>query len=414
MALQAMWQIPKLVLEMMKAYDDYALHVLKLNTQITTFRAITAPKVEMFSFFKSYITTVLEKSSSECLSIIEDMALSLNGNRKQYEGIIAGFTPDPRAICARTPVWGIRVHALKVLLEGIDVNSMSRMNDVAELAAIHAEALKELDKLDTLKGNNVILQRTDGQEELGDLEPHILALASQSALALVDKTQFAKNTKGQYKSDTVVMAGRRAMSRIDLSITHCAQITTVMDAYIRKTKPKLKTGALGGALLDLCDQFGLDKMKGALTSGDIGAVFMMSPATATYAGAALTALYGALALMKDSEAKACVSGAINDLKVKERAKQTQMSRTANNAAKEQMKQNDRTCYEMRRKKKETEQCVEGGGASLGTPPTISDKIRNAFTGIMGDSSAGGGVTPASSTPAMTAGEPTTFSSMFSA
>jgi hypothetical protein len=120
-------------------------------------------------------------------------------------------------------------------------------------------------------------------------------------------------------------------------------------------------------------------------------------------------------MLKDDEARSCIAETINELKVKDRAKQTQSSRTAGNAAKEQMKQNDATCYDLRQKKKKTEQCAEGGGMNLAAggaqPQTISDKIRNAFTGIMGDSSAGSAVTPASGATPST-GEPTTFSSMF--
>jgi hypothetical protein len=416
LALQAMWQIPKLVLGMLEAYDLYALHVLKLNALLSSFKSISAPKVEMFSFFKKYITDVLDKSSEECLAIIADMATSLNGESHTYDEPIIGFSPDPRAVCARSPLWGIRVHALKVMLEGIDVNSMARMNEGAELEIIHKKAVDAINNLDYIKGANVILKRNDGMEEVGDLEPYILTLASQSALALVDKTQFATTAPGQYKSNTVVMVGRRAMSRVDLSLTHCDDVVGIMNTYISETKPRLHTSALGDSLLGLCDQFGMDKLKDSLMSGNIGSVFMMSPKTATYVGAAVTALWAVYGQTKTEAARSCIADAINDLQVQDRAKQTQMSRTANNAAKEQMKQNDQTCSDLRQKKKKTEQCVTGGGLSLAAtgaqPQTLSDKIRNTFTGVLGDSSAGSGVTPATSN--VTTGETTTFASMFTA
>ncbi len=419
MALQAMWQIPKLVIEMIEAYDMYALNVLKLNTLVSGFKSITEPKVDlgMLSFFKDYIMTVLDKSSKELTSIIADMALSLNGSVTATDYTIPGFTADPRAICARTPIWGVRIYTVKAILEGIDVNSMAKLNEGIELQEIHKDTVDAINKLDMIKGRGVILKRNDGLEEVGDLEPYVLALASQSALALVDKTQFAKNSAGQYKSNTVVIAGQRAMARVDLSLQHCDQIVSIMDNYIARTKPLLKTNILGDTLIGLCDQFGFDKLKDSLMGGNVAAVFGMSPKTATYVGAALTSLYSVWGMLSDDEARSCIADTINDLKVQDRAKQTQASRTAGNAAKEQMRQNDETCSDLRQKRKKTEQCAEGGGLNLAgggsQPQTIGDKIRNTFTGIMGDSSAGSAVTPASGATLST-GEPTTFSSMFTA
>jgi hypothetical protein len=392
MALQAMWEIPKLVLDMMRAYDKYAFFVFELNAKISVFEKISAPDVKMFSFFKNYIIKLLDKSISTCEGIVHEMALAMNGSETALDPI-EGFKPVTMTLCAKSPFWGVGVKTLRIMLDMIDVNSLGKMNEGNALKELHLKAVESLSKLDNIKGQGVLLRRENAKEEVGDLEPYILKLATQSTLCLVDKTLLKKNPNGLYSSNTVIAASGRATERIKLSLQSCDEIVAIMQSYISNTKAILDKSALmalGNSLLGVADQFGLDKLKDKLLGGDVAAVFSMSAAGATYVGAALSSLYGVIGLLSDDSSRKCVEEVINDLKTKQRSKELQMSRTAAKSAKEQIDRNDETCSDLKKKRKKVEKCAQGGGLNLtgDLPKTISEKITSIMTGLMGDDTAG--------------------------
>jgi hypothetical protein len=140
----------------------------------------------------------------------------------------------------------------------------------------------------------------------------------------------------------------------------------------------------------------MDNLKGELTKGNLSAIFKMGAKTATYAGAALVALNQLKGLLSDGASQSCIDEAINDLSRSQRAKELEMTRTAANATKEQIQQNEDTCSDLRRQKKKMEQCATGGGFSLtNTTQSIGDKISNIFAGLMGDSMPGTPLPPVS-------------------
>jgi hypothetical protein len=394
--------IPKLALAMLKAYDLYALQVIKVNVLLLAFQNCVRNLKEVSGIkFKEIIVKSLEKSRGGIIDIIHQMAEKVNGTQDALYGpamipikkVINGeefvigeelFVPNPTVTSATVPLWALEIKAARISLELIDDKALQKMNVSANAAKIYNDTVIALEALDNVVSSTAVLQATDGREAVGDIEADLLILAFQANQAIVDSAMTAQQD-GRFAPNTVIALGAKMVSRVQLSIDRDHVIEDLMNNFIIKAEPLLKNiRDVGDSIFKLMDDLGMDNASDALRKGAFGDFFAMNGKTATYVGAAVAGLTMTQSLLETQAQKDCLVAAVEKLKVAETSKTLSSNRTVSKNVTRQQVRNTEKCKQLQKEKANVERCSSSISSSdLKSNPGRS--LSGLFTGVFGGS-----------------------------
>lgn len=380
--LSMLMTIPKLTMEMLGAYDLYAVKVLKVNVLLIGFQSIVQNlKAVSGGKFKDVVLKQIDSSRDFLEDIIQNMALNLNGDATSIDGPVQVpvgisrvrspegfftnqgsietklFAPNPTKTSARATIWGIKIKTLQVMLSALDANALQTINLSNNALREYNLALEALSKLDDRYSTGATLMAVDGREEIGDIEADFITFAFQANQALLDTSLL----KGKNFNDKTVLAlGAKLNARLQLSIDQDREIENILLKFIAAMNQRLSgIKELGDSIFRMMDDLGMDRAADFLKRGAIGDFFSMTGKTSTYVGAAITGLSALQALASTEETRQCIANAINKLEVEETSKKLSSQRAVASNYVKQQKQNEVQCETLKKDFIKTEGCSVG-------------------------------------------------------
>ena len=412
--LSMLMTIPRLTMDMLKAYDLYVVKVIKVNALLLGFQNVVQNLKEVTGgSFKDIILDQLTKSRVYLADIIKNMSLQLNGEEYALTPVqvLAGtsgqrfgrvskstqfktYEPNPTVTSAKAVAWGVQIKAARLMLEAIDASALQNIALSNEALAAYQEALEELSKKDDRVASTAILRATDGREQPGDIEADFITFAFQANQAILDSS-LLENQTGSFDDRTVLALGAKLSARINLSIDQDKEIEGILLGFIDKTKHLLSgIQELGNSLFRVMDDLGMDRAKDALQGGLIGDFFSMSGQTSTYVGAAVTGLSFVQSLLSEESQRTCLNQAVSRLKSAETSKKLAANRTVRNNYSLQQTRNAEICEKLRKDSNKVDGCSSTlDPSSLRDNPTrsLSGLFRGVFGGDMAQTLGGSSV-----------------------
>jgi hypothetical protein len=412
--LSMLMTIPRLTMDMLKAYDLYVVKVIKVNALLLGFQNVVQNLKEVTGgSFKDIILDQLTKSRVYLADIIKNMSLQLNGEEYALTPVqvLAGtsgqrfgrvskstqfktYEPNPTVTSAKAVAWGVQIKAARLMLEAIDASALQNIAISNEALAAYQEALEELSKKDDRVASTAILRATDGREQPGDIEADFITFAFQANQAILDSS-LLENQTGSFDDRTVLALGAKLSARINLSIDQDKEIEGILLGFIDKTKHLLSgIQELGNSLFRVMDDLGMDRAKDALQGGLIGDFFSMSGQTSTYVGAAVTGLSFVQSLLSEESQRTCLNQAVSRLKSAETSKKLAANRTVRNNYSLQQTRNAEICEKLRKDSNKVDGCSSTlDPSSLRDNPTrsLSGLFRGVFGGDMAQTLGGSSV-----------------------
>ncbi len=341
-AIQALWQIPQLTMNIIKTFNKYAINLTKLNFLISSFNAISGSDTSKFLWYKNSIIEIISQAINLTDSLCKDMAINLNGSSDQINSPLEDFSPNRNEISIKTPQWGVRIQFLKSIISTIDVSSMKKQNDSNKLNVIYKKYKNELVQINLLKKGQAILIANESKEIVGDLESDILLLCAQASASLFEKAITPKDKNSDLPHpNTLQFKSRKILDRLDLSIQLNEKIKKITKSYSSETKKELGNSSdIGESIIGLCESAGLDRLKDILESGDISSFLKMNETVATYAGAALAALNTISSLVGDRFSLGIIEKLKQEIQFETRSKELIEKTSFQKSAINQMSKND--------------------------------------------------------------------------
>lgn len=405
--------VPKLAMDMLAAYDLYAVKVLKVNALLLGFQGCVQNLQQVTGGkFKDLILKNMDGTRTQIQDVMKSMAKVLNGDELAIDGPITEefgnpinvggqrvrqtrpFTPKPTEASARAIGWLIRVKTARLSLNAINSQGLENLQLSNELLKEYNQAITDLGELDDAVTQFAVLRATDGREQPGDIEPQLVTFAFQANQAIVDSALLEASRK-KFNEKTVIALGTQLNSRLQLSIDRDREIEQILLRFIVKTEPLLRSlKSLGDSLFKTLDSLGLDRATDFLKRGAFGDFFAMDGRTASYAGAAVAGLSFIQGLVGSQEERQCILQSINRIQVEDTSKKLASQRTVATNFVKQQKQNEETCAELKNDQKKTAACSSGINAGdLRDNPlnSLTALFRGVFGGDINDTLKGFGL-----------------------
>ena len=400
--------IPKLAMEMLKAYDFYVLKVLKVNALLIAFQNCVQNIQQVTAdSFRKRILNILEQEQILLSDLIESMALQLNGDAKAVQGpvnievkktvnyrgevtrtVTKPYSPNPTKTSSYAIAWSIRVKAARGLLELLDPGALQNLNLSNQALQYYNAAVAEIEEKDDRRTALAILRATDGREQLGDIEADLITFAFQANQAIIDSA-LTNQENGQFDEKSVIALGAKLNSRIQLSIDQDREIEQILMRFVISSKPLLNSiKDLGNSIYRILDDFGMDRASDFLRQGLFGDFFAMNAKTATYVGAAMSGLALVQNLLLDDSQKQCIQKAVNQIKSEETSKKLAAARNVQINYAKQQTANKKICRDRQNKQREVEVCssqIDLNALKDNPLKSLSGLFNGVFGGSIADS-----------------------------
>lgn len=341
-AIQLLWQIPNLTVNIVKTFNKHAVNLIKLNFLISTFSGLSSSESSHFLWYKNSIIEIISQALNIIEGLCKDMAFNLNGSSEEINEPIKGYSPNRYNISIKTPEWTLRIQFLKSIISAIDTNNIKEQNNTGELKKVYEKHKNDLIQIKLLKRGQAILVANEAKEIIADLETDILVLCAQATKSLFEKsiTPNEKISRFQTKK-SLHFKSRKILDRIDLSIELNEKIKKITESYSKETKKLLgKTSDIGESIISLCESSGLDRLKDILESADISSFLKMNESVSTYAGAALASLNTLTSLVGDRFSLGIIEKLKQEIQFENRSKELIEKTSFKNSATSQMSKND--------------------------------------------------------------------------
>lgn len=321
--------IPRLVTDVLQAADGYFIANLEANTLLLAFRD------GLFNFqnsssekLKQYTLDTLDQIIDRTNVLIDNMATEVNGvsgnpETPDRDGPVSGtvtaisdrqvglntgngfkvaprsqyaafpqvgrnleFRPDPVKTSSSALGWVFQLRTIKEFCSFVPGQTLEDLNTSNRALQEYNNAVDCIKTKNTVSNGDAVLTATEGREETAQFESQLTTFTLAALQSIVD----AEVAEG------ILSLGRTTIARMDLSIEFNTEVRNCLEPFA--TADLAFPDALrrtGDGINNLLDDFGLDRAKDALQSGDFSGFFNLNSKTATFAGAALAGI----ALLKE-------------------------------------------------------------------------------------------------------------------
>lgn len=369
--------IPKLTMELLKAYDYYVLKVVKVNALLLGFQTIVQNLEEVSNAtFKDMVLKALDKAQTNVHDIVGNMAEQLNGDEtiidanKQItefdaEGNAylttpaAGYEPNPTKTSAKSLQWAIDIKVTQAYLETISGQAMGKMDSSNAALRAYNTALAQLDLLDTMRSTTAIVEFNNGIETPGAFEADMMLFSVEANRALLDTSRI-EGQDASMGEKTVLSIGAKLSSSIEMILIRDSEIEAILLNYIAETD-NLMDGLreTGNSMFKMLDKLGMGRAADTLKRGAMGDFFNMSGKTASYVGAAVTGLTMAKSLLNSTAQRECVNRTINRLASAQTSSELLTKRTSKQNFIKQQTRNKKKCLQLQQEDARVKGCTVG-------------------------------------------------------
>lgn len=269
-------QVPAITGEIVKVMEEYSGLVMSVNSMLTAFYVgIGGIETALFDSLSKYAQEHLQR-------ILTD----IDSAKKSMEGVLGTRAPNPAKVMTKAFEWTIKLSQTLSLMKILPGEALSKASIAAGEVSIYQSTIDSLKKLGTVSSGGAVLVADEAKENLSAFQQQLLPLLLKANAQVVTLTV----------QPSVVALNKNMVSRMGLVRSR--------DATIKSTLQKFIDYPLSGeaelikameAVNSILKKAGLDRAADLLATGDITAFFDMNPKTASYVGAAMTAL----ALLKD-------------------------------------------------------------------------------------------------------------------
>lgn len=308
--------VPQKIKEVLACANGYFILTLKVNAMLLAFCAAYGSfTAASSSKLKSMTIGTLDNIVAKLDDLISRMATQLNGSSSSIlepdivrvtnldptfmaavsdgtapQDAIGMFpptqttkryAPDPVLTSANAMSWIFEVKTIIEYLKFVPGPTLAALDVSNNALNLYNEAVATIQS----KGNRVdgaaILTATEGREETGQLEKQVSTFLLQAAKAVYDPAT----------GKIILPLGRTLLKRLDLSLQQDLEIRDAVNKFANaQLSFPSAIGKAGSAISKMLSKFGLDRAANALRTGDFAKLFNMNGKTATYVGAAITAI----------------------------------------------------------------------------------------------------------------------------
>ena len=371
-------QIPKFSMELLGAYDLYALKTLKVNTLLTGFlSAIQNLSMVQQGHNKDLTLQQLKNAREGLKDIVGTMSTSLYGG----PGDGPDFQPSSSLVTAKAVTWAVRVKAINIMLEVIDPVAISGVQISNTALMSYNQAVVSLEQLNDVQRGTAILRANAGREEVLGVESIILTFAFQANQAILSSAMLGKT---KYDPNTVLAMGKKLIDRLDLSLEQDRQVEMILSGFIYENKKAINSQRnLGNSLFAVLDDLGLDRASDFLKRGAFGEFFSLTGSTATYVGAAVAGLSLLQKGLGSQTQRDCITRAIDTLKTEDMSKRLDAQMNVQNSYPRQQLLNERACNDAQAEVARVKACSSGVDIGLLFSHPMAG-LQAAFTGVFGE------------------------------
>lgn len=369
--------IPKLTMDLLKAYDFYVLKVLKVNALLLGFESIVQNLEKVSnSTFKEMVLKALDNAEVNVSDLTADMATQLNGDEtiidankqilssdSQGNTILTtasqGYTPNPTKTSAKSLKWAIDIKTSQAYLETISAQAMGKLDSSNAALIAYNSALSQLSQLNKVITSVAVVEFKSGIETPGAFEADMTRFAIEANRAIMDTT-LLEGQDSTMQTKSVLSIGAKVEGTIEIILARDAEIEDILLSYIAATKHLLDgIAATGDSMVKMLHKLKMDKAADSLKKGAIGDFFSMSGKTSTYVGAAVTGLTMAKSLMTSTAKRECVAKTINSLSIAQTSSELLTKRSSKHNFLKQQTSNKKKCAQLQKQKERTEACTAG-------------------------------------------------------
>lgn len=222
------------------------------------------------------------------------------------------YTPDSLKTSASALGWLIELKMIVGYFELVPGPTLEALDTSNAALAKYEKAVKIIKSKGNVSSGNAFLTATEGREETGELESQITTYILTAGKALVD----AKTGK------KAVSLGKTIIVRLELSIEQDTEIRAALNEFATANLSFSAAQKRAGAgIFKMLDKFGMDRASDFLKNGLFKDFFNMDGKTATYAGAALTALAAIKECLNTSEDRQQITQAQREIEREQKSKQ---------------------------------------------------------------------------------------------
>jgi hypothetical protein len=316
--------IPRLVTDVLQAADGYFIANLEANALLLAFRD------GLFNFqnsssekLKEYTLDTLDQIISRTSSLVDGMATEVNGvagnpevperqgpvsgevtavsstqvalntdvgfkvaPRRQYQtlpqvGRQLEFRPDPVKTSSLSLGWVFQLRTIIEFCSFVPGQTLQDLNTSNLALQRYNEAVECIKTKNTVSNGDAVLTATEGREETGQFESQLTTFTLEALQSIVDAEV----------ADGILSLGRTTIARMDLAIEFNTEVRNCLEPFANADLAFPDAlQRTGDGINDLLDNFGLDRAKDQLATGNFAGFFNLNSKTATFAGAALAGL----------------------------------------------------------------------------------------------------------------------------
>lgn len=262
--------------------QGYFEQTAKVNFLVASFiSSLDAVSAALPAFFKTFILSLMDKNIARVNTLVEGMALTINGKETAIARPIPGFRPSSLPVTVLGIKW---IAEINLILQGYKLIPTKQLTSLTlNKAAVdfYKKTVAKLQKMDDMRSGSAVLKMKDGEEKLSDVETQILALIIEANAACVSSV-----VRGG-----ILQLSRTVLSRLELSLYRDNQIYNLMLAFWNYPLPQEDVlNNIYGGLMKMFGSIGMDNAMEALAKGDFKRLLSIKGQDAAYVGAALSVL----------------------------------------------------------------------------------------------------------------------------
>ena len=283
-AVAALLAIPGITLTIGQNMIKYVSITVDINLRLTTFTSALSTWSTSFTKNKNIYKVAsdhLDAGMSQLAQLLDEMQTILlvaPGSAPVYDPASALFGVN---VSASATMWGIQLQAIIQWMKLNPGVGAAQLDQTANSVKLYKQALKLIASYGDMSYSGGTLAISNGQEDyISSLKPLTTLLVRVNTLVAT------KNSKS-----SVISMFRPVDAMFKTSQQNIDRIAAALNPFLatEATLPGPAAKLLGDAY-GVAQKYGLDRVAGLLTNGDIAGLFSVNPQNATFAGAALGGL----------------------------------------------------------------------------------------------------------------------------
>lgn len=295
-ALAAALSIPGMSLKLGLLMLDYTSKTMEINLLLNTFIDALDGYIESLNKASSMYATAYDHIAagrSQLVTLREDMRATLlmdmEVTARNLEYAKANYPPR---VSAAAITWGPRATAI---LEWMKLNPTGKALDALQGSITSVDAYTTAKtKIQALKNRDYIggtLPVDQGREK------------SEEATVLVTRLMILTNSivARQNSAADVSARFRQVTNHLNAASDLCSNLISILNPFI-STKSQLAGPAQDAvrSILNIANQYGLDRVAGIIADGRVRDLFGVTPDTATFAGTAVVSINSIVTALKEN------------------------------------------------------------------------------------------------------------------